>query len=149
MTFTMAMPGVAMAEQDVTVEPTTSGRLHVTQTRRKELYDQAKLSHLTAIKRSLLLPGLGNIYADRVFKGMLIMSVAGMSLGVFAGGIVRKDRNFLIAGGGALVGVYTFASVSSYYDVTSYNATLRNRYKVQLVPTLVPEHKGLALRLNF
>jgi hypothetical protein len=150
--FTMATPGVAMAEQDATVaaEPTTtSGRLYITQARRKELYDQAKLSHSAAIKRSLLLPGLGNIYADRVFKGMLIMSVAGMSLGVFAGGFVRKDRNFLIAGGGALVGVYTFAAISSYQDVNAYNATLRDRYKVQLVPTLAPEHKGLALRLDF
>ncbi len=131
------------------LESTSSSKPYITLERRQELYDQAKLSHRTAIKRSLLFPGLGSIYADQVFKGMLLMGTSGMSLGLCVGGILRRDRLFALSGGGAFVGLYTFSLITSYRDVDDYNETLRSRYKVQVAPSISPTHQGLVLSMDF
>ena len=116
-----------------------------TRERREALYQRAKLDQGVALRRSLLLPGLGNIYADQVFKGMLLMSAAGMSLGVAVGGAVRRDEVFLYSGTGAFVALYGIAAITSRRDVSAYNDNLRRRYRVELIPM----RRGAAVSARF
>lgn len=141
----VSLPVSAQEYSDVPAE------YKITPERRLELYEQARLEPGDAIKRSLMFPGLGNIYADRVFKGMLFMSGAGMGLALGLGGVVRKDTTFVVIGGGAFASIYTAAAITSYYDALAYNDALRLRYKVnlQLVPVVRPGMTGAMVSLEW
>lgn len=134
----MCYPHTARAQEEIPAE------YKISHERRVELYEMARIEPVIAVRRSLLLPGLGNIYADRVFKGMMFMGGAGMSLALGLGGFLREDPVFSIAGGLTLASIYTAASITSYYDALAYNALLRERYKVSLsaAPLLHPGGQG-------
>lgn len=125
---------LAEAPTEAFVEVNAPPARRLDATRRRELYEVARLEPREAVGRSALLPGLGNIYSDRVFKGMCFMGVAGMSVGLIVGGIGRDERTFIIPGVIGLVGAYGGSMITSYFDVQRYNGDLRRRYKVSLGP---------------
>lgn len=141
----MVWPAMAQAQEAIPAE------YKISHERRVELYEMARIEPRVAVRRSLLLPGLGNIYADRVFKGMMFMGGAGMSLALGLGGLLREDPIFTMGGGISLAAIYTAATVSSYYDALAYNASLRERYKVKVSvgPVLHTEHQGAMLTVRW
>ena len=130
----------ALAQQE---EPPTTSHKPLNAEHRRELYELAKLHERDALWRSALLPGLGNIYADRVFKGVALMATAGMSTGLILGGLLRQERAFVIPGTIGLVTAYSVSLITAPLDVRAYNHELRRRYKVSLSP------QGALLRITF
>lgn len=139
-------PSVASAQQEQQrVEPDRG----LTLERRQELYDIAKLDHRVALKRSAILPGWGNLYADNVPVGMLFMSGAGMSVFLLGGGLLRDDTIFTVVGAVGLAGCYAGSLVTSYRGVSKYNDNLRARYKVDLNVSPTQGGAAAALTLRF
>ena len=98
--------------------------------RRRELYEEAKLDHRTALLYSAALPGLGNIYADKIFRGATWMGIFGMSIFSGLAGWRTSDNRLVILGISGGVVSYAGGFLTSYRDVTTYNERLQRRYKV-------------------
>lgn len=142
----LGLPSLALAQQAQQHAEPDRG---LTLERRQELYTIAKLDPKIALKRSALLPGWGNLYADNVPAGMLFMSGAGMSLFLIGGGLLRDDTVFTVVGAVGLAGCYAGSLITSYRDVSTYNENLRARYKVDLGVSPTRGGASAALMVRF
>jgi hypothetical protein len=104
---------------------------------RQRFYDQSQRSHTRALGYSLLLPGLGNIYADQRFTGALLMSSLALTLVALTYGLANDDPQIITIGGIATGGIYATGAITSYYGVSAYNQQLRIRYNLAQQPTLM------------
>lgn len=104
---------------------------------RQRFYDQSQRSHTRALGYSLLLPGLGNIYADQQFTGALLMSSLALTLVALTYGLANNDPQLITIGGIATGGIYATGAITSYYGVSAYNQQLRIRYNLAQQPALM------------
>jgi hypothetical protein len=155
-------PGRAMAQQEPSPSPSEAARESgqtqqeapsfvggPSHERRRELYDEAKLDHRRAMLYSAALPGLGNFYADRIFRGATWMGIFGMSIFCGLAGWRTSDNRLVILGISGGVVSYAGGLVTSYRDVTSYNETLRRRYKVHDVNQTTRAPVGIGYTWRF
>jgi len=97
---------------------------------RQKIYQQKRKRPGRAVALSLLLPGLGNLYAEQFLVGGLAFIFLAFSAVFLSYGIVTSQprilRTGLILGGGTYVGALT----ASLFGVSDYNRELRQGLKV-------------------
>ena len=94
---------------------------------RRALYEQSELSTTGAVWRSLLLPGLGNIYADDWFGGVITMSIFGFGLTSILFAAHTDQPDFYWIGGTLAGGAYIAGTTLSILQVEQYNRLERER----------------------
>lgn len=115
---------------------------------RQSFYEQAKLSHSQALLYTALLPGLGNVYTEQTFSGVLLMTLYGMGWFMAGYGLYFDQTEPLVVGGGLAAASMGAAMWMSYTGVSEYNEALRVRY--QLMPmSVAPGRVGVGLALQF
>ncbi len=115
---------------------------------RQQIYEQSRLQHSTAALRSLLLPGLGNIYAEQyLFAGIAFTAVA-FSAVFISFGLVSDRSDVAWAGAGLLGATYAASIGTSLYGVSQYNEQLRQGLKITAAPP-PPTPYGLTLSFQF
>jgi hypothetical protein len=95
---------------------------------RQRFYEQGKRSYGEALGYSLLLPGLGNVYADQPFTGALLMSSFALSLVTLTFALLNDDPQLTVIGAVLTGGIYTTGVITSAYGVSDYNHRLYRRY---------------------
>ena len=115
---------------------------------REQIYEESRLQHSTATLRSLLLPGLGNIYVEQYFIAGLAFTAIAFSA-IFVGFGLTSDRPDVAWAGLGLAGVTYAGSIgTSLYGVSQYNQQLRQSLKIgQAAP--IPTPHGITLTFNF
>ncbi len=107
-----------------------SADAQLTDAQRRRIYERTRIKLPRAMLANAALPGLGNIYAGRIFRGAIFGGVFAMSAFMIFGGITQEDDRFIFTGLGVMGASYAAATVTTYFDVRSYNAALRQRYKL-------------------
>lgn len=144
-----AAPPNAMAQEATTPDQeAAASRGKFGPARRQALYERVRLEPTRMMLNSAMLPGLGSIKSDRVFKGLLFMSTFAMSAFVTVNGVIREDRIFAVGGGVAAGVIYTTSIASAYFDARRFNRELRQRYKVEEF-ALSPSPNGLVLTVRW
>ena len=98
---------------------------------RKAFYEDAKLDVSTAVVRTLILPGLGNFYAEQYFTGVLMMSAFTVGVLSLIYGVANDLTDANLIGGLFILGSYSVGIGLSYYGVEAYNDDLMRRYNLK------------------
>jgi hypothetical protein len=121
--LSLFVPSLATAQQAAHGQEEAFGR-----PQRQRFYDQTKRSHARALGYSLLLPGLGNVYAEQPFTGAVLMSSFALSVLTLTFALLNDDPQLTIIGGVLTGGIYTTSIITSAYGVSDYNHRLYQRY---------------------
>lgn len=117
------------------------------QEQRQGIYDQEKKDVLAGVGYSLLLPGLGNLYAEQYFIGALVLSLMGFAL-TFAGYAIATDQSEFFIWSGVTAGVaYATGITTSIIGVNRYNQNLHDRLNLGRVPT--PQAPTVSIQFRF
>ncbi len=145
-----AQPLIAQTREEPAKRSTFMDENH-----RRRIYDSRELSPAKAIGYSLLLPGLGNFYADQAFIGTLMFSAMVFAT-LFAGYALSTDQSDFYIGAGLLAGVaYISAPITSYYGVKRHNSDLKRALKISIMlnhdlrSDRIYEAGGLKLSISF
>lgn len=112
---------------------------------RRQLYEQTRKSEWKAIGYSLVLPGLGNFYAEQYVTGTVVGMgmVFGITALIFGQTTDQSEWTWLGLGlGGSM---YVVGATTSYFGVVDYNHELRRALKV----SELERAPGLQLSLSF
>lgn len=130
-------PGVgatrAHAQQAAPAEAEFLGLEH-----RQQLYEQSRLTLSGAVGRNLLLPGLGNIYAEQYFYAGLAFSFLVFAASFVSYGLVTEQPEFLWTGAGTAGIAYIGSIGTSIIGVQKYNRERREGLKVEYAPAPGP-----------
>lgn len=113
---------------------------------RKSFYEDAKLDVSTAVVRTLILPGLGNFYAEQYFTGVLVMSAFTLGVLSLIYGVANDLTDANLIGGLFIFGSYGAGIGMSYYGVEAYNEDLRRRYNLQTSGMETPRTLNVTMR---
>lgn len=128
--FILVLLPVTAFAQETPHERTVANGEFFNASHRSEIYEKSKKSELTAVGYTLILPGLGNYYAQQYVTGTVVGMgmVFGITAMVFG---LSTDQSDWTATGGVLVGsMYVVGGVTSFVGVQDYNTDLRRALKV-------------------
>ncbi len=119
---------------------------------RRHLYEESRLSVSTAVWRNLVLPGLGNIYAEQYFYAGIAFSLL-VFAAVFVGyGLVTDQSEFLWSGAASAGVAYIGSVATSIYGVRDYNLKLREGLKIEHTdasPFVMPRAPSVSVTWHF
>jgi hypothetical protein len=117
---------------------------------RRQLYREGRLTYGRAALWTLLLPGLGNIYARQYVIGGVMASLMGFAALFVSYGWATGQSTFLWAGAGSAGTAYLGGLVTSYVGVNRYNELLEARLQLSSTsphPLRPPEPRTLSITL--
>lgn len=113
---------------------------------RQRIYEESRLSRTRAVAYNLVLPGLGNIYAEQYLYAGLAMSLMAFAT-LFAGyGLYTDQSQYVWTGAGTAGAAYLGSIVTSLLGVHAYNEELQGNLNVGLAPASEDATVGLQLR---
>lgn len=98
---------------------------------RQKIYEENRKKPATAVGYTLLLPGLGNIYAEQYLLagvGFVLMVFAGTLVGY---GLSTKQPKIIVIGAITAGSAYGVGATTSLIGVSDYNRKLRQGLKVE------------------
>ncbi len=112
---------------------------------RQAIYEEGRLSHAASVGYNLLLPGLGNLYAQQFFTAGVLWGTL-MFSGILVGYGMVNDRNgYTYTGLGVGAATYSASFALGVWGVSDYNRNLRSSLKIhEFAPP-----KGLTMTLEF
>lgn len=100
---------------------------------RQKIYEESRLSVAGAVGRNLLLPGLGNVYAEQYFYAGIAFSLMVFAASFVSYGLVTDQSEFLWTGAATAGVAYVGSIGTSIIGVRKYNLERREGLKVEAI----------------